>query len=364
MKPPNFFLVGAPKCGTTALSEYLRHHPQIFMSEPKEPDFFADFKHPRYRMFDTLEEYLTIFEDANEDHIAVGEASVSYLGTPGALERVQAFAPDARIIVMLRNPIEAVQSMHSQRVFTMLEPEKDFERAWGLQEERAKGIGVPKRARDTRLYQYRELARFGTQTEHLLTVFPRDQVHLILFDDFKLDTKQVYEQMLAYLGVPSDGRTAFPRVNENKRHKREWLGRLLARPPRQIMRPVRAMKRVLGIQRFGVVSALQQFNADTSPRRALRPEFLDELRDTFRPEVEKIEQLTGRDLRHWLESTVLPVHTKPPKLATPAAPGVSRKRADAHPNTRPAQEHGTTAPRIPDRKGAPKRASGKTSGRR
>jgi len=271
------------------------------MCDPKEPDFFSDFKHPRYRMFDTLEEYLQLFKNAGEEHEAVGEASVSYLGTPGALERLHEFEPQAKIIVMVRNPIDAVQSMHSQRVYSMLESEKEFENAWRLQDERSRGIGIPKRARDARIYMYRELARFGTQIERLLTIFDRNQVLIIVFDDFVRDTRAVYESVLSFLGVPSDNRSDFPRINENKRHKVEFVGRLIIRPPRAIMRPVYHLKSLLGIERTGILRRLQKMNADKKKRSPLRPEFRAELVEAFREEVEKLETILNRDLSHWLK---------------------------------------------------------------
>ena len=81
-KKPNFFIVGAPKCGTTALASYLNEHSKIFVSNPKEPHYFAtDF--PRYRLYDSLKQYLDIFNDAKSENVAIGEASVFYMYSRG-----------------------------------------------------------------------------------------------------------------------------------------------------------------------------------------------------------------------------------------------------------------------------------------
>ena len=102
---PNFFIVGAPKCGTTAMTTYLRDHPQIFMPLQKEPHYFAE-DYPIFREVWTEKQYLHLFRSADSSHLAVGEASVWYLYSDHALPRIKAFAPDARIIVQVRNPVD------------------------------------------------------------------------------------------------------------------------------------------------------------------------------------------------------------------------------------------------------------------
>ena len=139
---PNFFIVGAPKCGTTALYEYLRPHPNIFMSEVKEPHFFAkDFgAYPRIK---TLREYNAIFAGSTEEHLRVGEASVYYLRSSVAIANIHEFNPEARLIAMFRNPVEMVHSFHSQLLYISEETVADFETAWRLQERRSRGLDLP-----------------------------------------------------------------------------------------------------------------------------------------------------------------------------------------------------------------------------
>ena len=129
MTKPNFFIIGAPKCGTTALSEYLKDHPQIYFSDPKEPHYFT-FDFEQYRLTKTLEEYLELFAAATPQHQAVGEGSVFYLYSSVALEKIREFDPQAKIIVMLRNPIDMIYSFHSQLLFSADESETSFEQAW------------------------------------------------------------------------------------------------------------------------------------------------------------------------------------------------------------------------------------------
>lgn len=99
MKEPNFFIIGAPKCGTTSLAHWLAQHPEVFMSPVKEPHYFStDFPLTSWRDPD---DYHSLFEGADTHHKAVGEASVWYLRSREAVPQIEAHYPGARYIVML-----------------------------------------------------------------------------------------------------------------------------------------------------------------------------------------------------------------------------------------------------------------------
>ncbi|MEQ9093167.1 MAG: sulfotransferase, partial [Miltoncostaeaceae bacterium] len=203
---PNFFILGAPKCGTTALSEYLRRHPQVFMSSPKEPHYFCDdfdyYYAPGRR---SLDHYLHLYDGAGPEHLAVGEASVWYLYSQTAAANIAAFDPGARAIVMLRNPVEMVPSLHSQLLYTVDEDERDPARAWALQEARARGDRLPAGVRVPAFLQYGPAASYAAQIERVMAVFPPERLLVILFDDFRADTAGTYRRTLEFLGVPDDG---------------------------------------------------------------------------------------------------------------------------------------------------------------
>jgi hypothetical protein len=296
---PNFFIVGAPKCGTTALYEYLRGHPNIFMPKYKEPHFFArDLG--SYPLIKTADAYAALFAEAGPQHTAVGEASVYYLRSTAALPGIRQYDPSARIIAMYRNPVEMVHSFHSQLLYVGEENVPDFEQAWRLQGRRAQGLDLPPRSRGAFLLQYAELGRFGTQTERVLANFPAEQVKLILFEDFAADARRVYDEVIAFLGVPHDGRREFARINENKRARVGWLKHVLRKPPPGLRRGVRGLKRLLGSERLGgLKSEIVRMNTVTERRPALAPALRAEMVDTFRDEVRRLGELLGRDLSHW-----------------------------------------------------------------
>jgi len=297
---PGFFIVGAPKCGTTALSEYLRAHPSVFMSTPKEPHFFcSDFDYYFRPGRATLGDYLHLFDDATPAHLAIGEASVWYLYSQAAVPAILEFDPGARIVVMVRDPVELVPSLHSQLRYSLDEDEDDVERAWRLQDARERGERVPRTCRVPEFLQYRRAAALGAQVERLMSVAPRGQVHVVVFDDLRADPRRVYADALAFLGVPDDGRTEFPRVNANKAHRGGRVARLTQRPPRPLVKAVAGVKRAAGVERIGVLSRIRQGNRQAVDRPALRPEFAEELAGYFAEDVAMLAELIGRDLSAW-----------------------------------------------------------------
>lgn len=152
---PDFFIVGNAKCGTTAIYEMLRRHPQVFMSVPKEPWFFAREKPrpPESRetsleftgsKHESLEDYLSLFKDARPDQ-RVGEASSAYLWSPVAARRIADARPDARIIAMFREPASFLRSLHLQMLSTHTETERSFRKAVELDGARREGRHLPGR---------------------------------------------------------------------------------------------------------------------------------------------------------------------------------------------------------------------------
>jgi hypothetical protein len=296
---PNFFIAGAPKCGTTALYEYLRPHPRVFMPELKEPHYFArDLgTYPRIK---TADAYAGLFAESTGEHLALGEASVYYLRSTVAIPGIREFNPDARLIAMFRNPVDMVYSLHSQLLHVSEETVEDFETAWRLQERRARGLDLPPAIRSPLLVQYAEVGRFGTQVQRVLSTFPAAQVKLLLFDDFAASPQRVYDEVIDFLGIPHDGRTEFPRINENKRSRVAWLRRFYRKPPPALRATIRSIKETVGGEG---ISALKKkivaLNTVRARRPPMSPKLRAELVETFRDEIALLGRLMNRDLSHW-----------------------------------------------------------------
>lgn len=299
MRKPNFFIVGAPKCGTTALHAYLSTHPNLFLCEPKEPNYFStDF--PTHRYVTEEKDYLRLFSDASDEATNLGEASAWYLYSREALPNIHNFDPQAKIIAMVRNPVDMVPSLHGMLLLNFAEDEKDLERAWELQVSRRAGEGFASdrnRGFDPKTCLYADVCKLGAQIDRLLEVFPREQVHIVVFDDFVRDTKTCYENVLHFLQVPLDERTEFPPENVRRHFKSQqvaWINW-------KIRDLGASVKRKLGIVRsFDVLDKLNRLNERKEERPKLKPELKKKMVAEFRADIEKLANLTHRDLSHWL----------------------------------------------------------------
>jgi Sulfotransferase domain len=298
---PNLIIGGAPKCGTTAMANYLRSHPAVFVSDPKEPFYWASDM-PQMRACEqvsTLEEYLALFCSAGEDATVVAEASTLYLYSDVAIQDSVAFNSNMKFLFMIRRPIEVAHAFHMQMCFHEAENEPDFEKAWNLQSIREKDpASIPHRCRAAKLLQYQAVASMGTQLERAFAQLNKQQVHVILFDDFKNDPASAYRQTLAFLGLEDDGRTEFPRENAAMKSNVPIVTRWMRSRPVRVA--TRIAKNALEGRSYRWAKQLKHRIMFThAPRPKLNREFEVRLTEVFIPEVEKIEAVLGRDLTHW-----------------------------------------------------------------
>ncbi len=206
---PDFFIVGHAKCGTTALFEMLRVHPQIFLPALKELQFLArDADHrdpkpsarrPRLRPR-TLEAYLALFEGVDPEQRA-GEATTSYLRTPSAAGRIAALTPQARIVAIFREPAAFLRSLHLQLLQVGVEAEPDFATALELQPQRREGRQIPRGCPWPAALQYTEHARYVEQLRQYHELFGRARVKVLIYDDFRADNEGVVREVLRFLEV-------------------------------------------------------------------------------------------------------------------------------------------------------------------
>lgn len=290
MKEPNFFLVGAPKCGTTALASYLSRHEQVFMSDPKEPHHF-NIDHD-YGRFKDDRAYMALFADASDAHRAVGEASVWYLYSEVAVPRILERYPHARIIVMLRNPVEMAVSLHQQKIFSGYETVRSFEAAWALQEDRRRGKSLPIWNPEPKLLLYRDACALGTQLEQLRLVVPGGQLLSILYDDFRADPRAVWLELESFLELDDDSREDFPVINAAKERRSLLLKRI-----NDVYSKIRS---VVGLSGFGtgIFTALNAWNAKKR-RYSISEGVAEQLIDAFADEISRLEVCLGRDLSAW-----------------------------------------------------------------
>jgi len=278
---PDFFIVGAPKSGTTALYEYLRNNPDIFMPRLKEPHFYASDLE-LHQQCPTIERYERLFQAAGQNQV-VGEASVFYLFSRVALDRILQDNPEAKTITLIRNPIDMAYSLHNQFVWSQREPITNFEQAWRCQHDR-------KRRHQDPLLQYRDVCSIGTQLQRYFDTIPDRQRLIILFDSLKANPSYVYQRVLRYLQVRHDGRTEFSVINSAKTNRSQLLRKVAAWAYKSSPRTIRNLGDIVGVHPIRWINAL---NAKHQGRAPLRSEFRVELETEFRDEFEKIESLLG-----------------------------------------------------------------------
>lgn len=209
MTLPNFLLLGAAKSGTSSVWNYLKQHPQIFMSNPKEPNFFVfegtklpPFSGPApsevlyQRLYQNTitdwESYQALF-DGVSDEIAIGEASVRYLYFPQAPEKIKKYIPDVKMIVMLRNPVDRLYSHYVMNIRHLLEP-LPLEEALKQEEERIQNNWGWD-------WHYTRVGMYAQQIERYLNYFQPEQLKILFYDDFRQDPLGVMKDIYHYLGV-------------------------------------------------------------------------------------------------------------------------------------------------------------------
>ncbi len=297
MKKPNFFIIGGPKCGTTSLSVYLSEHPDVlFTDHPKvfEPEYFSSDLSENGRNSMSIDEYLSCWTGDMDQYIAVGEKSVKYILSKVAVQNILSFNPEAKFILMVRNPIELVDSLHAQLLCFSYEDVADLEQAWGLQASRERGENIPSHCLTPLYLQYGKTAKLGEQLERLYKQVSREKVKVILFDDFRSKTEEVYQEVLDFLCLSPCSLNDYPVMNPNSKTRSALLYRMLIR--------IGEFRKAIGIKySFGFLAYLHRINNKVEMRQSIGERFRCELSDYFREDVEKLSSFIGRDLSYWLE---------------------------------------------------------------
>jgi GrpB-like predicted nucleotidyltransferase (UPF0157 family) len=294
MRRPNFFIVGAPRSGTTSMYAYLRQHPEVFGSAHKEPQFFGSDLTPPPGAIRDPRLYLELFAAADGRPLA-GEASVYYLLSTRAAAEIRDFAPAARIIAMLREPAAMAYSLHSLYRRSGNEDLPSFAEALDAEPERRERRRLPPGAYFPEGLLYSEMVRYSPMVERYLEVFGREQVHCILFDDFVRDTAGVYRRTLEFLGAdPSFQAELDPR--RAKQVLRLQAVRQLRRTPPEVQRRMQ-------------LAAMKQHEKTGGP--PLAPELGARLRQLLAADVARLGELLGRDLGAWTRGEALPAEPAP-----------------------------------------------------
>lgn len=291
------------KAGTTSMHSYLGQHPDIYMSPRKElrwSDFVPDLDSggdadARYFTRDR-DEYLGHFSGATDEAV-VGESSHVYLPSTEAARLIHEFATDARILIMLRDPVTSIHARHQQNVWMGREDILDFASALAAESDRRAGRRLPPDTPYIAGLRYREACTMTPQVRRYLDEFGRDRVHFALLEDLGARPLETYRGVLEFLGVdPEFVPTEMAVVNPNSELRSVRLHRLRAR-----LGPVeRTVRRVVPARAFRVLSAplraMWDANKRQAPRSPMAPDLEAELTEDFAPDVASLSELVGRDL--------------------------------------------------------------------
>ena len=299
---PDFFIVGHPKTGTTALYDMLRGHPQIFMPDLKEPTFFAaeiPRESHRGRSPATLEEYLALFAPAMPDQV-LGEASATYLWSPTAAGRIAELQPAARMIAILREPASLLSSLHMQYLQDHIETERDLRTALSLEGARREGRHIPPGSPRPEALQYSDRVRYAEQLRRFHAVFPREQLLVLVYDDFRADNEATVRRVLGFLGVDDELPVAVTEANPSVRMRSQQLDELVhavsvGRGP--VSRAVKASVKAVAPRelRHRMLGAVRE-RFVLAPPPPVDEELMLELRRRYLPEVAEVSEYLGRDL--------------------------------------------------------------------
>ncbi len=299
MTMPNFLIIGAAKAGTTALYRYLNEHPQIYMSPKKEPQFFAlegekaDFQGPgdgiKYTYITEFEAYCELFDNVVNE-LAIGEASPWYLYEPKAPERIQHYIPNAKLIAILRDPVERAYSNFLNSVREDLEPLNDFVQAMEAESERINSNWSPRWFYKQRGFYYIQLKRYFDQ-------FDRNQLKVYLYEDLQSDPIGLMQDIFQFLGVDE---TFVPDTSQKHNvsliPRNKVLNKLFRQPNsiKSILKPFLPSR-----LRKQVKTNLINLNLQKKPQ--LQPEVRKQLIEEYREDILKLQELIQRDLSRWLK---------------------------------------------------------------
>lgn len=300
MALPDFFVAGTPKSGTTALHAALAQHPGLYLSAVKEPKFFltdgpppthggpGDAKTYRENVW-RRSDYEALFDPAPPGALR-GESTPFYLYSRDAQRRIKALIPAARLIVVLRDPVERAHSNWAHLWSAGLDPIGDFVQACAAEEERIAAGWAD-------FWHYKRLGLYGEQLQHLYSVFPQEQVLVFRYRDMVDDPAGTLNRICAFLGVAQGIVTEVPPANVTAHPEHTRRHQTLSR----ILRAGSAITaRLPGHGGKRMIDRLERsLQYGAAPRRPLTWEQRESLIPYFESDIRLLSDLTGEDFSRW-----------------------------------------------------------------
>lgn len=303
-KQIDFIIAGQPKSGTTALAQFLSEHPEVCMSQPKEPGYFAtdlmqesDEFHGKQKHFKIRKpgDYDKCFAHCEPKQL-LSEATTNYLYSTAAANNIYQHNPNAKIIIMLRNPVDFIHSLHTQYVNAVVEDEKDFEKALDLEVVRQDNKEIPSGARCPSLLFYTQRGMYYHQIKRYFDKFPAENILVITNEEFRDNNQATYKKILDFLQVDTDFAPSFKTVKGSETPRLKLINKLLRVPVIKnglfTLLPNKWYVRLSHVSRMIILKKQQ--------RNPIDPAFKKRLYTLFFEDISKTSRLLGRDLiKEW-----------------------------------------------------------------
>ena len=296
MTMPNFLIIGAAKAGTTSLAQYLKQHPQVYISPVKEPYFFSlegqkrDFQGPGdpetfAKAVTNLEDYQNLFAGVAGE-VAIGEASVSYLHTPLAAKRIYKYLPNVKLIVILRNPVDRAYACFMHQIREGHEPFTDFAQALAQEEKRIQENWMF-------LWHYQQNGFYYAQLKPYYNLFNRSQIKIYLYEDLQNDAATLVRDIFNFIEVDQNFVPDLSiRYNMSGVPKSWFVQNLLTKS-----NPIKYILRPLFPQKLRQIIRKQNLAKPELPGQIRK-----ELSQGYRDDILKLQDLVQRDLSNWLSN--------------------------------------------------------------
>ena len=266
------------------------------MPDKKEPHYFGkDLIKMSDEFIDNEDEYLNLFKDAKSDQ-KLGEASTFYLYSKSASKEIKEYNPDAKIIIMLRNPIDFLHSLHSQLLFSGNEDEPNFEIAMELEEERMKGNKLPENIdMIDKIYYLEHVRRIPEQVNNYLDTFGNENVAVILLDDLHKNPEACFIKILKLLNVNINFTPDFSIQNPNKAVRSFWIRNLIKRYHNDLGK----LRGIFYKKPIGIIRYFINRNTKLLKRMPVSEVLRNKLIEELNPRIVQLEDILHIELKHW-----------------------------------------------------------------
>ena len=290
MRGPDFFIVGQTRSGTNSLQFQLEQHPDVFISNKTKPMFGIETE------LKSEKDYLTQFVNIKQK--IIGERNTDYLYWKLSASKIKNFNPKAKIIMILRNPVDLIYSLYSAALSRGIDENiSDFKKALDAEEKR-KIEQTENPNKYSPFIFYRDVARYSEQVSRYIELFPRKNILAISFEKFIKNPSEIFIEICNFLEIDSNFKPVVTAKNQLKQVRSNAL-HSIANSAMNNSAQRKILKKVPKIQ-----SLYNFVNKTNNPirEREMDSDLRKKLIDEFRPDIDKLSKLLDLDFTYWYKT--------------------------------------------------------------